>query len=84
MYLVMLAYSLLMGELKQGRAKEWALHRLMTIGEACRAMAKETLRTTLSWAIEQVTRFGTALTAYHSPIGVILTLQNSSLKMVRL
>ena len=24
---------------------------LMTIGEACRAMLKETLRTTLSWAI---------------------------------
>ena len=57
MYLVMLAYSLLMSQLRQGRAKEWALHRLMTIGEACRAMAKETLRTTLSWAIEQVTRF---------------------------
>ncbi len=55
MYLVMLAYSLLMSELKQGRAKEWALHRLMTIGEACRAMLKETLRTTLSWAIEQIT-----------------------------
>ena len=54
MYLVMLAYSLLMGELKQGRAREWALHRLMTIGEACRAMLRETLRTTLSWAIEQV------------------------------
>jgi hypothetical protein len=51
----MLAYSLLMGELKQGRAKEWALHRLMTIGEACRAMLKESLRTTLAWAIEQVT-----------------------------
>jgi len=34
MYLVMLAYSLLMGELRQGRAKEWALRRLMTIGEA--------------------------------------------------
>ena len=57
MYLVMLAYSLLMGQLKQSRAKEWALHRLMTIGEACRAMAKEALRTTLSWAIEQVTRW---------------------------
>src|SRR3954453_471833 len=55
MYLVMLAYSLLMGELRQGRAKEWALHRLMTIGEACRAMVKEALRTTLAWAIEQVT-----------------------------
>ena len=27
----------------------------MTIGEACRAMAKEALRTTLAWAIEQVT-----------------------------
>ena len=37
----MLAYSLLMGQLKQGRAKEWALHRLTTIGEACRAMIKE-------------------------------------------
>jgi hypothetical protein len=55
MYLVMLAYSLLMGQLRQGRAKEWALHRLMTIGEACRAMIKEALRTTLAWAIEQVT-----------------------------
>jgi hypothetical protein len=58
MYLVMLAYSLLMGELKHGRAKEWALHRLMTIGEACRAMVKEALRTTLAWAIEQVTEKG--------------------------
>ena len=57
MYLVMLAYSLLMSELKQGRAKEWVLHRLMTIGEACRAMLKGTLRTTLSWAIEQITRW---------------------------
>jgi hypothetical protein len=57
MNLVMLAYSLLMGELKQGRARDWALHRLMTIGEACRAMTREALRTTLSWAIEQVTRY---------------------------
>jgi hypothetical protein len=56
--LVMLAYSLLMGELKQSRAREWALHRLMTIGEACRAMVREALRTTLSWAIDQVTRCG--------------------------
>jgi hypothetical protein len=55
MYLVMLAYSLLMSELKQGRAKEWAFQRLMTIGEACRAMIRESLRTTLTWAIEQVT-----------------------------
>jgi hypothetical protein len=54
-YLVMLAYSLLMSQLGQGRAREWALHRLMTIGEACRAMIRENLRATLAWVIEQVT-----------------------------
>jgi len=57
MYLVMLAYSLLMIQLRQGCAKEWAIQRLMTIGQACRAMTHETLRTTLSWAIEQATRW---------------------------
>jgi len=55
MYLVMLAYSLLMSQLREGRAREWALHRLTTIGEACRAMLRENLRTTLAWVIEQVT-----------------------------
>jgi uncharacterized protein YndB with AHSA1/START domain len=55
MYLVMLAYSLLMSQLRQGRAHEWALQRLTTIGEACRAMLRENLRTTLAWAIKQVT-----------------------------
>lgn len=55
MYLVMLAYSLLMSQLRQRRAKEWAHRRLTTIGQACRAITTETLRTTLAWAIEQVT-----------------------------
>ena len=55
MYLVMLAYSLLVRQLGQGRAQDWALHKLTTIGEACRAMLRETLRTTLAWAIQQVT-----------------------------
>jgi len=55
MYLVMLAYSLLMSQLRQSRAREWAFHRLATIGEACRAMLRENLRTTLAWVIEQVT-----------------------------
>tara|TARA_B100001013_G_scaffold236358_1_gene145453 strand:- start:61 stop:1314 length:1254 start_codon:yes stop_codon:yes gene_type:complete len=55
MYLVMLAYSLLTSQLNQNRAKEWAFHRLTTIGEACRAVLNETMRTTLDWAIEQVT-----------------------------
>jgi hypothetical protein len=54
MYLVMLAYSLLMRQLRQPTAKEWAIERLTTIGQACRAVATETLRTTLAWAIEQV------------------------------
>lgn len=55
MYLVMLAYSLLVRQLGQGRAQDWALQKLTTIGEACRAMLRETLRTTLAWAIQQVT-----------------------------
>ena len=55
MYLVMLADSLLVLQLKQSRAKDWALERLTTIGQACRAVAAETLRTTLQWALRQVT-----------------------------
>ncbi len=54
MHLVMLAYSLLTLQLKQNRANDWALARLTTIGQACRAVASETLRTTITWAIEQV------------------------------
>jgi hypothetical protein len=55
MYLVMLAYSLLMIELRQSRAKTWACEWLKTIGQACRAIDAETLRTTIEWAIAQVT-----------------------------
>jgi DDE superfamily endonuclease len=55
MYLVMLAYSLLMKQLRQGHAYEWAFQKLTTVGEACRAMLRETLRTTLTWAMEHVT-----------------------------
>jgi hypothetical protein len=57
MYLVMLAYSLLMRQLRQNRAREWALGRLKTIGEACRAMSNETLRATLTWVVEQVRNY---------------------------
>jgi hypothetical protein len=56
MYLVMLAYSLLMSQLRDNRSKDWALHRLTTIGEACRGVMHETLRTTLAWAIDQITK----------------------------
>ncbi len=54
LYLVMLAYSRLMSQLKQSHAYEWAYRKLTTIGEACRAIRHETLRSTLSWAIERV------------------------------
>jgi hypothetical protein len=53
MYLVMLAYSLLVKQLRQGHAYEWAYRTLTTIGEACRAVLRETLRTTLTWAMER-------------------------------
>jgi len=54
MYLVMLAFSLLMTQLKQNRAQDWALRRLTTIGQACRAVSTETFRATLAWAMQQV------------------------------
>jgi hypothetical protein len=57
LYLVMLAYSLLVRQLRQGHAYEWAYQQLTTIGEACRAILRETLRTTLNWAIERVERY---------------------------
>lgn len=53
MYLVMLAYSLLMRELQHDRARNWAHCRLKTIGEACHAMLHEALRATLNWAMLQ-------------------------------
>jgi hypothetical protein len=57
MCLVMPAYTLLMAPLKQNRAKEWALCKLTTIGEACRAVLRETMRSTLDGAIEQITEY---------------------------
>lgn len=58
LYLVMLAHSLLMAELQQGRAREWAAAKLTTIGEACRAVLRETFGKTLTWAIERATEDG--------------------------
>jgi len=55
MYLVMAAYSLLVRQLRNSRATKWAHRRLMTIGQACRAVAQETLRATLQWAMSQIT-----------------------------
>ena len=54
MILVMMTYSLLVGQLHQAHSHDWALCKLTTIGEACRAMLRETLRDTLAWAIDQI------------------------------
>ena len=54
MYLVFLAYSALMTQLRHDRAQEWAQARLTTIGESCRAMFRETLGKTITWVVEQV------------------------------
>ena len=52
-YLVLLAHSVLMRQLRQSRASAWALERLMTIGQACQAVLRETLGTTISWVLER-------------------------------
>ena len=43
-----------MTQLRHDRAQEWAHVRLMTIGESCRAMLRETLGKTIAWVVEQV------------------------------
>ncbi len=54
MHLVMTAYTVLMRQLQSSRAKEWAKQRLTTIGQACRAVADETLGDTLRWALAEI------------------------------
>lgn len=54
MYMVFLAHSVLMRQLRQGRAREWARERLMTIGQACMSVLRQTLSDTISWVIERI------------------------------
>ena len=54
LYMVFLAHSVLMRQLRQGRARDWALERLTTIGQACTAVLRETLGQTISWVIDRV------------------------------
>ncbi len=54
LYLVFLAYSVLMRQLGQSRARGWALERLMTIGQACMAVLRQTLSDTLAWVIKRI------------------------------
>jgi hypothetical protein len=57
-YLVLLVHSLLVAQLRQGRVRAWAQETLTTIGEACRAVLRETLGKTITWAIARATLDG--------------------------
>jgi len=54
LYMVFLAHSVLMRQLRQGRACVWALERLTTIRQACLAVLRQTFSQTLTWAIERI------------------------------
>lgn len=54
MYMVFLAYSLLMSQMRQNRVCEWARERLTTIGQSCMAILRETFSDTISWVVEQI------------------------------
>ena len=58
MYLVMLSHSLVVAEMRTYRSSEWAHTMLTTVGEACRAMLRETLGKTLEWALKRVAEDG--------------------------
>jgi len=70
-YLVMLAYSLLVLQLRQNRPKDWALIRLTTIRQACRAMTIETMRTTLEWAINEIIEKQESVKQVKAQLGLI-------------
>jgi len=58
MHMVFLAHSVMMRQMRRGRARVWALERLTTIGQACRAVLRQTLEQTISWVIARVREDG--------------------------
>jgi hypothetical protein len=52
-YCVFLAYSLLVRQLDKTSVSEWARVKLTTIGESCRALFRESLRSLIGWVVEQ-------------------------------
>lgn len=53
-YCVFLAYSLLIRELDKTSVSGWASVKLTTIGESCRALLKDSIRTMIGWVVEQL------------------------------
>jgi hypothetical protein len=61
MYLVFLAYSLLLPRVRGSRVRDWSNALASTIGEACRGVMRDTLGKTIRWALNK------ALTCAWSP-----------------
>jgi hypothetical protein len=59
-YCVFLAYSLLVWQLDKTGVSGWASVRLSTIGESCRALLKESIRSLIGWIVGQMERGGNA------------------------
>lgn len=74
MYLVFPPHSVLMRQLRQSRAGDWALERLMTVGQACRAVLRQTLGQTIAWVVEGCPR-RLGLRDNQGPFGTIMTVQ---------
>ena len=53
-YMVMLAHSLLVRELGNGSLSEWCRVKLSTVGEACRALLSESIRSMVGWIMEEL------------------------------
>jgi len=51
--LVIVAHSLLVSAMGQGRPHDWALAKLTTIGEACGRVRRENFARTIEWALER-------------------------------
>jgi hypothetical protein len=58
LYLGLLGHRLLVAQVRQGRARAWATATLTTSGEAWRAVLREPLGKTISWALERAPRDG--------------------------
>jgi len=53
-YMVMLAHSLLVRELGNGSLREWCRVKLTTVGEACRALLRESIRNMVGWIMDEL------------------------------
>jgi hypothetical protein len=53
-YCVFLAHSLLVQQLDKTSLSEWACVKLSTIGESCRALLRESVRTMVGWVVNQM------------------------------